>query len=165
MLGVLAIAALGFLVAHLWHHNHGVTAASSTSLSLPALTTSARRPAKSSPTTTVARTTTRLRTTTQADTRAATTTAASPAAGQVSLLLTAKSDTWLEIRTLNSTGSLLYSGTLGAGSTKQFHAKSFWARFGAAGNVLARLGGRAVSLPSGTYDAIFDNHGFRRVGA
>jgi len=30
VLGVLAIAALGFLVAHLWHHTHGVAAAPGT---------------------------------------------------------------------------------------------------------------------------------------
>ena len=83
----------------------------------------------------------------------------------MTLLLKAKSDTWLEIRTTSATGPVLYSGTLVAGATKHFHARSFWARFGAAGNVFARLEGRVIRLPSGTYSATFDAHGFRPTGA
>lgn len=163
VLGVVAIAALGLLVARLWHHTHSVAAASTTSLSPPAPTTSEARQAQTSPATTETRSTERARTTTPASTRPLTSTTAT--AGQVALLLTAKTNTWLEIRDSTSTGSLLYSGTLAAGSTKQFHGRSFWARFGAAGNVFVRLGGKVIRMPSGTYDATFGSHGFRRTGA
>jgi RodZ C-terminal domain len=83
----------------------------------------------------------------------------------VSLLVTAKTDTWLEIRSGSSTGPVLYSGTLAAASTKTFRARTLWARFGAAGNLSTRLEGKPIRLPSGTYDATFDNHGFRPAGA
>lgn len=162
-LGVLAIAALGFLVARLWHHTHSVATASTTSLSPPAPTTSETRQAKTTPATTETRPTKRARTTTPANTGPLTSTTST--VGPLALLLTAKTDTWLEIRDSTSTGPLLYNGTLAAGSTKHFHGRTFWARFGAAGNVLVRLGGKVIRMPSGTYDATFDGHGFRRLGA
>jgi Domain of unknown function (DUF4115) len=152
-LGVVAIVALGFLVAHLWHNTHGVTTpAPPTSLAQPAPTTSLPRQNTTAPATT-----------TSANTLPATT--VTSAGRQVSLLLTAKSDTWVEVRAASSTGSVLFSGTLAPGTTKHFRGESFWARFGAAGNVFIRFGGKPLSLPSGTYDATFDRRGFRRAGA
>jgi hypothetical protein len=164
VLGILATAALGFLVAHLWHHTHAAAAASSaTSLTPTAPTAPGTRQPTSSATTTHTDSTTRTQTTTPAHSQPATS-QATPA-GVVSLLLTARADTWLEIRSGSSTGSLLYSGTLPTASSKTFRAKGLWARFGAAGNLLARVDGKLIRLPSGTYDATFDGHGFRRTGA
>lgn len=164
MVGILAIAALGFLVAHLWHHTHGVVASpGTTALSAPPRTTTgARAPAASTAATTPTRATTVTHTQKTTATRAMTTT--TRAVGHVSLLLTARADTWLEVRSGSSTGSVLYSGTLAAGSTKSFRARSVWARFGAAGSLSARLDRKELRLPSGTYDATFDARGFRRLG-
>jgi hypothetical protein len=163
-LGVLAIAALGFLVAHLWHHTRPVAAPpSTTTLSAPATTIATTQTVTSSTNTTATRSAVGTRTTTSADTRAATTTAA--IAHSVSLLVTARTSTWLEIRSGSATGSLLFSGTLPAASSKTFRAKALWARFGAAGNLSARLDGKPLRLPAGTYDAMFDGHGFRPLGA
>jgi hypothetical protein len=97
------------------------------------------------------------------NTRPATTSTFTP--DVVSLLVRARTDTWLEIRSGSPTGSLLYSGTLSATSTRTFRARALWARFGAAGNLLVRLDGKPINLPSGTYDAAFNSHGFRRIGA
>jgi hypothetical protein len=156
-LGVLAVAVLGVLVARLWHHTRS-SAHPATSLSTLA-GTPGTRPAKSA-TATITTATTHVQTTTPASTRGTTTAAA---VGGVSLRLTAKTATWLEVRSGSSTGSVLYSGTLAAASTKTFRARSLWARFGAAGNVSARFNGRALRLPAGTYDATFDGRGFERA--
>ena len=161
VLGVLAIAALGFLVAHLWHHTHGVAAA-------PGTTSLSTLPATSSGTGTAA-TKTGVTTTTGSPTSSGATTAATgpttaaPATGAVSLMLTAKVETWIEVRSGSSSGAVLYTGMLPAGSSKAFRSRSVWARFGSGGNLSARFDGKAIHLPSGTYDAIFDDHGFRQL--
>ena len=80
----------------------------------------------------------------------------------VVLALTASRATWIEVRASSSHGSLLYTGTLPSGTTKIFRHETIWARFGAATNLDAKLNGRPLSLPSGTYDALFDTTGFRR---
>lgn len=156
ILGVLAIAALGFLVVHLWHNSHrAVQAPATTTLS----TSPATRPAVSTARTATTSPTTHARATTSVVTGR---TATSPAARVVSLALTARVDTWLEVRSASANGSVLYSGTLAAPSTKTFHARTLWVRFGAAGNLSALLDGKPVHLPSGTYDATFDGgRGFR----
>jgi hypothetical protein len=153
VLGLLTIAALGFVVAHLWHHAHGVAAASPpTKRSAPASPPSHTRPVRNGLTTTARRT------------LPTTTTRVEHATSAVSLVLTASADTWFEVRSGSATGSILYAGTLPAGSSRAFHARSLWARFGAAGNLSARLGRKRFRLPSGTYSATFDRHGFRRLG-
>jgi hypothetical protein len=161
VLGLLAIAALGFLVVHLWHHRQAaVAAAQPTSVSgsprtsRVASTTRATRPATTSR---------RTESTKPKTTRVAKTTP-EPSAGTVALRVTARSSTWLEVRSNSATGTVLYAGTLTTGSSKAFRARALWARFGAAGNLSARLDGKTFPLPSGTYDAAFDRHGFRRVG-
>ena len=151
-LGLVAIAALVLLVLHLRHHTHDVAGSAATTR--PAAATTAP------PTTTDS--TTGARTTTSTTTR---TTATSPAAALVSLGLTARADTWLEVRSGSATGPVLYDGTLAAGSEQHFRAPVLWARFGAAGNLSARLDGKALQLPSGTYSTTFDRHGFRRLAA
>jgi Domain of unknown function (DUF4115) len=148
VLGLAAIAALGFLVAHLWHNRQAVQAASAT--------TSVAAPQRA--------TTEMIATTTKTEATRETRTTPASAAGLVSLRLTARSGTWLEVRSSTATGSVLYAGTLPAGSSKAFHARALWARFGAAGNLSARLGGKPLLLPSGTYTAMFDKHGWRRLG-
>jgi Domain of unknown function (DUF4115) len=148
VLGLAAIAALGFLVVHLWHNGQSARAT-------PVDTSVAASPRATTPTI--------VTTSKTVSTRQARRPPASRAA-LVSLRLTAKSGTWLEIRTSSATGSVLYAGTLPAGSSRTFHARALWARFGAAGNLSARLGGKSLRLPSGTYSAMFDKHGLRRVG-
>jgi RodZ C-terminal domain len=152
VLGLVAIAVLVLLIVHFRHHSHGVAGAAATTRPGAATTAAA--------TTTDSTTSVRTRTTTT--THATVTT---PAAALVSLGLTARADTWLEVRSGSATGPILYGGTLAAGSHEHFRAASLWARFGAAGNVSARLDGKALRLPSGTYSATFDGHGFRRLGS
>jgi hypothetical protein len=164
VLGILAIAALGFLIVHLWHHTHDVPAVSpSTPLSTPTRSPSGTRPATSTAATTPTNSTSAARKSPPAKKHPVARTNP-PAAGGVSLLLTARIDTWLEVRSGSSTGPVLYSGTLAAGSSKSFRVKAIWARFGAAGNLSARLNRKALRLPSGTYDATFGARGFRRLG-
>lgn len=162
VLGMLAIAGLGFLVVHLWHHTHGATAPRPATSS-PATTATTPQQANTVVTTTDIRSTSPARTETTNHTRPPKTT--TTVAGVVALLVTAKTDTWLEIRSGSATGPLLYSGTLAAASAKTFRARTLWARFGAAGNLSARLNGKSIALPAGTYSAIFDGHGFRQIGA
>jgi cytoskeletal protein RodZ len=155
ILGVLAIAALGFLVVHLWHSPRGAAPSPGTAtLRTLTRTSPTTSPTQSTAPATTASSTTLARTTTSAVT--------APATGAVSLVIRARVDTWIEVRSASSTGRVLYSGTLAAASSKTFHARSLWARFGSAGNLAARLDGKPVPLPSGTYDATFDaGHGFR----
>lgn len=178
VLGVIAIAALGFLVVRLWHHTRDAAAASSTtSLVQPARTTPGTQTVTSRRATTRTGPADRTKAKRSAKTHssetrppktrpATTRTSTIPStAGVVSLLLTARADTWLEIRSGSSTGPVLYNGTLPAASTKAFRARLLWARFGAAANLSARLNGKSFRLPSGTYDATFDDRGLRQTGA
>jgi cytoskeletal protein RodZ len=163
VLGVLAIAVLGFLVAHLWHRTHAVAPPGTASLSTPAQTSARTRPAAAK----IGATAVTGPTTAGATTSAATSekTTAAPAAGAVSLVLTARVETWIEVRSGSATGAVLYTGMLPVGSSKAFRSRSLWARFGSGGNLSARLDGKSLHLPSGTYDALFDEHGFRQLGA
>jgi hypothetical protein len=150
VLGLAVIAALGVLVVHLWHTSHGAFATATP-------TAAATAPRTAPATTRVAeRTTTR--------TAASSRPSARPTPPRVSLVLSAISDSWLEIRSASATGAILYSGLLTAGSRKVFRGQSLWARFGGAGSLSARFDGQLLRLPSGTYDARFDRHGFRQVG-
>ena len=163
VLGLLAIAALGFLVVHLRRQGQAADVAplptsTSTATSASTVTRAITVPAIRAATTSKAATTK-----TTVTTRAATTTPALSARA-VSLRLTAKTDTWFEVRSGSATGRLLYDGTLSAGSSRGFHARALWVRFGAAGNLSALLDSKALLLPSGTYSAAFGGHGFRRLG-
>lgn len=158
VLGLVAIVVLGLFVVHLWRHRQtAVAVPATTSIARPGTTSTASPPA-----TTTAE---RLRAAhPKRAVTAATTTSPAPKAKTVSLRLTAKADTWFEVRPGSATGRLLYGGTLSAGSSRGFHARALWVRFGAAGNLSARLDGKALLLPSGTYSAAFGGHGFRRLG-
>ncbi len=61
---------------------------------------------------------------------------------------------WLELRRVSGTGPVLYSGTLGPGTTLHFRAARIWARMGAAGNLVVIENGRPVAL-QGTFDKLF----------
>jgi hypothetical protein len=188
VLGLAAIAALCVLIVH-YRHNTSTAAplASTAALTTSPAATDAvtertrkkaapahpTRPtsetiaptqtATATPTTTAAApatTTSPLAATTTAPTTAATTSAAAT----TELVLTAsRGDSWLEVRSGSSTGTILYTGTLTAGSTKTFQAASIWVRFGAASNLDASLNGSTLALPLGTYSALFDSGGFQKV--
>ena len=66
------------------------------------------------------------------------------------VLIAARGACWLEVRTPERTGRVLYAGTLDPGRTVAFTRRRLWVAFGAGGNLDARLGGRAVRFPSGT---------------
>jgi hypothetical protein len=160
VLGLVAIAALGFAIAHLWHHARVAAPAPQTAAISTQAGTTAQTATESARTGVTA--TTRSSRTTGSTTATRSTATASPT-GPVSLVLTARVETWIEVRSLSATGQVLYAGMLPAGSSKAFRSRSLWARFGSGGNLSARLDGKALHLPSGTYDATFDVHGFRQL--
>lgn len=57
-------------------------------------------------------------------------------------------DCWLEVRRNNSTGVVLFSGTMKKGSTKKFTGKDIWMSLGAPANVLLEAAGKRVKLES-----------------
>jgi hypothetical protein len=146
LLGLIVIAALGYLLVHSSRHQ------------------APTKPAQRATTASVAHTTTAV-TTAQATTAAVTTTAAPTEKGTaVALTLSAsRGESWMEVRNGSPTGRILYSGVLTQGRTRSFHAARVWVLFGAAGNVDARVDGTSVRLPAGTYSALFDASGFRRA--
>jgi len=84
--------------------------------------------------------------------------------GEVALTLRAIGTTWVEVRSTSSTGRMLYSGLLSPGTRKSFRAAwRLWVRFGGAANLAVTLNGRPLRVPTGTYDAFFDAHGFRQT--
>lgn len=95
-----------------------------------------------------------------------TTTAPKPAAAAtaVRLKLSPTFDTWVEVRSGSAGGNVLYSGILTQGSVKRFRDKRLWVRFGAAANLTARLNGRSLDLPPGTYEAIVRARGLKPLG-
>ena len=82
----------------------------------------------------------------------------------VKLTFGAKADTWVEVRSDAADGDVLYSGILPQGSVKRFIATSVWVRFGAASNLTARLNGRPLHLPAGTYSALVSPGGLQPLG-
>jgi hypothetical protein len=145
VLGLLAIAALGFLVVHLWRHTHAPAVGPPLSRASPLPTAISEHTTTKRPATTPTTSTPVL------------------SVGHVSLRLTAKSSTWLEVRAGSSSGAVLYVGTLATGSSRAFRERALWVRFGAAGNLIARLDRKIIPLRSGTYDAVFDESGLRKV--
>jgi len=57
-------------------------------------------------------------------------------------------DCWLEVRRNNSTGVVLFSGTMKKGSTKKFTGKDIWMSLGAPANVRLEAAGKRVKLES-----------------
>ena len=85
-------------------------------------------------------------------------------AGGVRLRLSASADTWVEIRSGSADGDVLYSGILPQGTAKRFRSTQLWASFGAASNLTARLNGKPLHLPPGTYSALVGARDLRRLG-
>jgi len=81
----------------------------------------------------------------------------------VSLTLSAIADTWVEIRSGSASGDVLYSGILPQGKAKHFRGTHLWASFGAAANLTARLNGKALHLPPGTYSALIGTRGLKPI--
>jgi pyruvate/2-oxoglutarate dehydrogenase complex dihydrolipoamide acyltransferase (E2) component len=96
-----------------------------------------------------------------------TTAAPEPAriASGVRLTLRAIADTWVEVRSGSADGDVLYSGILQQGSAKRFRSTQLWASFGAASNLTARLNGKSLHLPPGTYSALVGARGLQPLGA
>jgi hypothetical protein len=78
-----------------------------------------------------------------------------------SLTLTAIADTWVEIRSGSAGGDVIYSGILRQGTAKRFRSTHLWASFGAAANLTARLNGKPLHLPPGTYSALIGARGLK----
>jgi hypothetical protein len=70
---------------------------------------------------------------------------------RVRLRLTALLDTWISVRRGSRQGVLLFQGRLKATESETFTATSLFVRFGAAGDITARLNGKPLPLPDGTY--------------
>ncbi|MGH3114840.1 MAG: DUF4115 domain-containing protein [Gaiellaceae bacterium] len=120
------------------------------------------------PVTTAAATTGAPETTTAPDVTTGETTAApEPAriASGVRLTLRAIAATWVEVRSGSADGDVLYSGILPQGSAKRFRSTQLWASFGAASNLTARLNGKSLHLPPGTYSALVGARGLQPLGA
>jgi hypothetical protein len=79
-------------------------------------------------------------------------------------VLAANVETWIEVCSGSASGAVLYTGMLPAGSSTAFRSRSLWARFGSGVNPSARFDGKAIHLPSGTYDAMFDGRRLRHLG-
>jgi Domain of unknown function (DUF4115) len=86
-------------------------------------------------------------------------------ASGVRLTLRAIADTWVEVRSGSADGDVLYSGILPQGSAKRFRSTQLWASFGAASNLAARLNGKSLHLPPGTYSALVGARGLQPLGA
>lgn len=98
--------------------------------------------------------TNRNATTTATTTTAQTTTTAAPprtTTSEARLQVTATADTWLSVRRNEAGGDVLFEGTLASGDSRSFSGTKFAVRFGAAANVRARLNGKPLNLPGGTY--------------
>jgi Domain of unknown function (DUF4115) len=89
---------------------------------------------------------------------------ASRTASGVRLRLSATADTWVEIRSGSADGDVLYSGILPQGSTKRFRSTELWTSFGAASNLSARLNGKPLHLPPGTYSTLVGARGLQPSG-
>lgn len=88
---------------------------------------------------------------------------AAPAGVRLQLTAT-RGDSWLEVRSGSSAGTVLFSGTLARGTTRTFRAGRLWVRFGGASNLDARLNGRPLGLRFGTYDTFVTTKGLAPAG-
>jgi len=149
--GALA-ASIALSLTHRTKHHTSRTAAVSAPQPAPATPTTA--PAPASPAKPAAPVTT-------APAPVATiTTPAQQRPASTSLQLTAtRGDSWLEVRSGSATGRVLFAQTLPSGETQTFRGSRFWVRFGAASNIDARLGGKTLRLPVGTYSTVVTRAG------
>ena len=143
LLGLLAMVVLAFVIARSWHHTTATLAP----------TDAANRQARDAPNTAPA----------AASTNGAADATTAVSTKTVDLALTASRATWIEVRAGSPTGTVLYTGRLPSGATKNFRDTTIWVRFGVASNIDARLNGQPLRLPVGTYDAVFDTGGYHHV--
>lgn len=161
-IGALAIAAL---VAWIVIQTTDRFETRDTSAAAPPMTTAATTMEAAAPATPPA--TTAPKTTTAPETTTGETTAAPEpprSASGVRLTLSATVDSWVEIRSGSAGGDVLYSGILTQGSAKRFRSTRLWASFGAASNLTARLNGKPLHLPPGTYSALVGARGLQPLG-
>jgi cytoskeletal protein RodZ len=157
LLFLLGLGVTGVLVAVVILGRHPSERASpATPTTTPPTTVSVTSTSFSTPTTTARTPTTAPTTTSQTTTPAVTTTGT---ASQTRLAVTARADTWVSIRRDTPTGAVLFEGTLAAGDSRSFSGAKFAVRFGAAANVQAKLDGRPLSLPGGTYSTTITRAG------
>jgi len=100
--------------------------------------------------------------TTTEETTAAPEQTRAPATG-VRLTLRAIADTWVDVRAGSLDGDGLYAGILPEGTVKRFRGTRIWVRFGAASNLTARLNGKPLHLPPGTYSALVGARGLQQL--
>jgi cytoskeletal protein RodZ len=143
-IGALAIAAVVALIVLQTATDRFETRESAVTARVSVAATTEAAAATSAATSTEAQTTTAPEATT-AEAPAATSTAIAK------LTLSALADTWVEVRSGSAGGDVLYSGILPQGTAKHFRSPHLWASFGAAANLTARLNGKFVRLPPGTY--------------
>jgi RodZ C-terminal domain len=133
VLGLCAVAGLGFLVVRGKHHDARASAppATASTSSATASETGAESPAQ--------------------------------APGQLAHLeLTAAGgDCWTVVRSRSAHGKVIFVGVIGRGTTKRFTGASLWFRLGAAGNVTGRLNGTKLALPGGTPTILATADGIR----
>jgi hypothetical protein len=72
---------------------------------------------------------------------------------------------WVVVRKGSITGPILLERVLEKGSSVTLRGVSLWVRFGSAGNLAVALNGLPARIPTGTYDALVDVHGFRPTTA
>jgi hypothetical protein len=73
------------------------------------------------------------------------------ASGRTKLVvLAARGDSWMEVRSGSSSGRLLYSGTLEQGQRKSFEGRRLHLALAKPENVAIRVGGRPADLPAGS---------------
>ena len=150
LLGVVAavLVAVGFVLWKDLTHHRSVSHA-------PAVTTD---PHKSRPGT--------LRHVDRGATSQRKTVATSPPESIHVILTAARSDSWVQIRRNNSSGTVLFDGVVSEGRSIRFVGRRFWARFGALGNFELTVDGQPVHPSfSGTVDALITAAAIRPVPA
>jgi len=95
--------------------------------------------------------------------RASFATAARTQKPRTRLVLTATDgDTWLTVHARTATGKILYFGILLQGQSVTLDGR-MWIRFGSTSHLAARLNGKPLALPPGTYNALITADGLRRL--
>lgn len=79
------------------------------------------------------------------------------------VLRAAGGDCWLSVRRGSANGELLFEGFLFQGETRRFEAPRVWMRIGNPANLVARLDGKRLDLPSGTADVLITSKGVQTL--
>lgn len=134
VLGLCAVAGLGFLVVRGKHHDARASAPPTTASTSAA---TASETGAGSP--------------------------AQPAPAQLAhLVLSATGgDCWAVVRFGSVRGKVVFVGVIAQGTTKRFTGARLWFRLGAGGNVTGRLNGTRLTLPGGTPTILATANGMR----